>query len=162
MRGREIAGLERLERRKLTQALAGLDEGRVLEAAVLVRLRVGERAVAADADDEIGIVEVHRPLLAGADDQRRDPRRLELLHGAEKVVPALDVLGLHAGLGEQLLVVVENDFAHFKGTPTALPSTLKALTAVGDIFASTSATSAVTSLSKPALSCACMTPPPQL
>ena len=69
--GREIAGLERLERREFAQALAGLDEGRVLEAAVLAGLRVGERVLAADAHDEIGIVEVHRPLLAGADDDRR-------------------------------------------------------------------------------------------
>ena len=109
--GREIARLERLERREFAQALARLDEGRVLEAAVLARLGVGERMLAADAHDEIGIVEVHRPFLAGADDDRRDAGRLQLLHRGEEVVPGLDVLGLDAGLREQLLVVEERDFA---------------------------------------------------
>ena len=112
--GREIAGLERLERAELAQALAGLDEGRVLEAAVLSGLRVGQRVVAADAHDEIGIVEVHRPFLARSDHDRGDAGRLELLHRAEEIVPGLDVLGLHPGLLEQLLVVIEGDFAHLE------------------------------------------------
>ena len=54
---------------------------------------------------------MHRPLLAGADDDRGDAGGLELLHGAEKIVPGLDVLGLHAGLLEQFLVVIEGDLA---------------------------------------------------
>ena len=128
----EIAGLERLERGKLAQALAGFDERRVLESAVLAGLRVGERSRAADPHDEIGPVEMHRPFLAAADDDRRDPGGLELLHRAEEIVPGLDRLGLHAGLREQLLVVEEGDLAHVRtARRTTLPSTLKASTAVG-------------------------------
>ena len=114
MRRRQIAGLEGLERREFAQPLAGFDEGRILEPAILARLGVGERMLAADAHHEIGIVEVHRPFFAGADDERRDPGGFELLHRAEKIVPGLDVLGLHARLLEQLLVVVEGDLAHLE------------------------------------------------
>ena len=112
--GREIAGLEGLERAELAQALAGLDEGGALEAAVLSGLGVGQRVLAADPHHEIGVIKVHRPLLAGGDDDRGDARRLELLHRAEEVVPALDVFGLHPGLLEQLLVVIEHDLAQLE------------------------------------------------
>ena len=109
--GREVARLERLQRRKLAQPLARLDKGRALEAAVLARLGVGQGVLAADPHHKIGIVEVHRPFLAGPDRDRRDSGGLELLHRGEQVVPALDFLGLHARLLEQLLVVEEGDDA---------------------------------------------------
>ena len=54
---------------------------------------------------------MHRPFLAGPHRDRGDPSGLELLHGGEQVVPALDFLGLHAGLLEQLLIVEEGDDA---------------------------------------------------
>ena len=114
MRGGEITGLERLERREFPQPLAGLDEGRVLEPAVLSRLGVGERVLAADAHHEVGIVEVHRPFFARADHDRGDPGGFKLLHRAEEIVPGLDVLGLHACLLEQFLVVVKDNLAHLE------------------------------------------------
>ena len=57
---------------------------------------------------------MHRPFLAAADHDRRDPGGLELLHRAEKIIPGLDVLGLHASLVEQLLVVIEDDLTHLE------------------------------------------------
>ena len=125
--GREIAGLERLERAELAQALASLDEGRVLEAAVLSGLRVGQRVLAADAHDEVGIVEVHRPLLARSDHNRGDSGGLDLLHRAEEVVPGLDILGLHPGLLEQFLVVIEGDQAHLERHAHGLPVDLESV-----------------------------------
>ena len=162
MLGREIAGLERFERGEFLQPLAGFDEGRVLEAAVLSRFRVGERVLAADAHDEVGIVEVHRPFLAAADHDRRDPGGLELLHRAEEIVPGLDVLGLHASLVEQLLVVIEDDLAHLERHADDLAVDLERIDGGRREFDSHEATSLVMSLRKPALSWACMTPPPQL
>ena len=109
--GGEVARLEWLQRRKLAQPLAGLDKGRALEPAVFACLGVGQCVLAADPHHEIGIVEVHRPFLAGPDRDRRDAGGLERLHRGQKVIPALDVLGLHARLLEQLLVVEEGDDA---------------------------------------------------
>ena len=109
--GREVARLERLQRRKLAKALARLDKGRAFEPSVLACLGVGQGVLAADPHHKIGIVEVHRPFLAGPDRDRRDTGGLELLHRGEQVVPALDLLGLHACLLEQLLVVEEGDDA---------------------------------------------------
>src|SRR3984957_5900742 len=116
----DIARLERFKRGEFAQAFAGLDERRRLEAAILAGGGVGERRGAADPHDEIGIVEMDRPFLAGADDDRRDASGFYFLHRAEKIVPGLDVIRLHAGLVEQLLVIEEADLAGVEGNADRL------------------------------------------
>ena len=73
-RDAEEARLKRLEVGELAQLLAGLDERRGGEALALAAHRRFERGLAAVAHGEIGPVEVDRPLVGAADDDRRHAR----------------------------------------------------------------------------------------
>src|SRR5579863_1923929 len=109
------------------QPLARLDKGGVLEAAVLARLCIRQRVRAAATYDEIGPVEMHRPFLAAADDDRRNASGLDLLRRGEEIVPGLDVFGLYAGLSEQLLVIEEDNLAGVLGNTVGFAVDLKRL-----------------------------------
>jgi hypothetical protein len=93
----------------LLQLLAGFDERGRCEALAVSAQRSVERALAAVADREVRPVEVDRPFVRAADDDRCDACGLQLLHRGQQLVPGLDRVRIDPGLREQLLVVEEPD-----------------------------------------------------
>ena len=90
-------------------SFAGLDEGRVGKALALAAQSSLEGLLAADPNGQMRPIEVHRPLVGAARDDRRDAGRLELLHRTEQVIPGLDRGCVDTGLREEILVVEEAD-----------------------------------------------------
>src|SRR3984957_15369559 len=58
---------------------------------------------------------MHRPLFAGADDDRGDAGGLQLFHRSQEIIPGLYILRLDARLLEQLLVVKERNLPNLIG-----------------------------------------------
>ena len=110
--GGEEAVLERVHRHELLDLLAGLDDGG--DAEVVVGGDLVHRVGAAEADHQIRVPEVRRPLVTGPDGDRVIPASCKRLDVGEQLGPRRRGR-FDAGLGEEVLVVPEPDHAGVVG-----------------------------------------------